>query len=81
MNDQSFLLSKADAKKAGLAIGIGSLVMAITEIADPPVVAPTGRWSWLTAPIFEAFGPYGLCALWVVIGVFLIAVSLRPITE
>ena len=75
MNKRPYLLDKADAQKAVLAVGIGTWALALVEFISPHVGPPTGRWSWLIAPIYESFGSHGLAALWFVVGCFLIIVS------
>jgi len=70
---RSFYPSKADARRFCLVIGICCFALVVVELAAPRATAPTGRWSWLTAPIFEAFGSFGLAVVWAVLGLILIA--------
>jgi hypothetical protein len=75
MNKRPLLLDKADARKFVLAVGVGTWAMALVEFISPRPESPTGRWSWLTAPIYDSFGAHGLAALWFAIGCFMIIIS------
>ena len=77
MAERPFLPDKHEARKFCLAIGIGVLALAVVEVVSPRTVAPTGRWSWLTAPIYENFGTYGMAIWWVVVGLVLIGASFQ----
>jgi hypothetical protein len=77
MTERPFLPSKEDSRRFCVAIGIVGWVLAIIEFVSPRTVTPTGRWSWLTAPIYEAFGAYGLAILWALGGAFLVLVSMK----
>jgi hypothetical protein len=75
--DGSFLPNKTNSKKFCLALGVGAWAMALIELISPHAPTPTGRWAWLRSPIYENFGAYGLAVLWVVVGLILIAPSLK----
>jgi hypothetical protein len=77
MSERRFLPIKSDARRFVLAIGIVAFVMVVVELASPRATAPTGRWSWLTAPIFEAFGSFGLAIVWAIVGLILVTVSAK----
>jgi len=77
MTERATLLSKDDSRRFCLVIGICSLALAIVEFVSPRTLAPTGRWSWLTAPIYESLGAYGLAILWVALGAFLVLISMK----
>ncbi|MDP1690701.1 MAG: hypothetical protein Q8L49_01845 [Burkholderiaceae bacterium] len=49
-------------KDKGLAfIGIGAclVVLALANLIQPSPARPTGRWSLIFGPLFDAFGPLG----------------------
>lgn len=73
--NKPYLLSKADSKKFVIAIGISALASSAVELYNPTLQPPTGRWSWITATIFNAFGSIGLAALWTALGLFLIFIA------
>jgi hypothetical protein len=77
MNEPSFRPRKDDARRFCLVMGIIFLALVVVELAAPRTTAPSGRWGWLAAPIFDAFGPFGLAIVWAVLGLFLIAVSAK----
>ncbi len=76
VTQRSFLPSKQGSTQLLLALGIGTWGLALVELISPRIAAPTGRWSWLIAPVFNTFGAFGLAILWVVLGAFLILVSM-----
>lgn len=77
MGARTFLPSKEDARKFVIVIGLVAWVMAIVEVVVPRVSAPTGRWSWITGTVFNAFGPYGMAVLWAVVGAALLGAAFR----
>ena len=77
MTQRSFYLSKEDARRFCLVMGIVFFALVVVELAAPRATAPTGRWSWLIAPVFEVFGPFGLAVVWAILGLLLIAVSAK----
>jgi hypothetical protein len=48
-------------KKAGfLALGICLLIVAISNLIDPPAARPSGgRWGWLFGLLWDWFGAFG----------------------
>ena len=60
-----------------LVLGIVAFVMVVVELAAPRATAPTGRWGWLTAPIFEMLGSFGLAIVWAIVGLILVAASAK----
>jgi hypothetical protein len=75
--NKPFLLSKSDSRKFVIAIGISALASSAVELYNPTLQPPTGRWSWLTATIFNAFGSTGLATLWTALGLFLIFIAIN----
>jgi len=71
------MLSKADSRKFCIAIGIGAFTLALVEFLNPTTQPPTGRWSWMLAPIFNNFGSLGLSIYWVIVGILLILLVLN----
>jgi hypothetical protein len=76
MQNNSFMLSKADSKRFCIAIGIGAFTLALVEFLNPTTQPPTGRWDWLFAPIFNNFGSLGLSIYWVIVGIVLVFIGL-----
>jgi len=74
--DRPFLPNKADARKFCLVVGIASLALACVQIISPTATMPSGRWSFITRPVFEVFGAYGLAGLSALIGALLIGIAL-----
>jgi hypothetical protein len=74
--NRPFTPSKADARRFCLALGIGALVMALLQLLYPRTNAPSGRWSWVTGPLYDVFGSHGLAAFFAVLGVFLLSIGL-----
>ena len=72
---RSFLPSKENPRKFCFVMAIVFFALVVVELSAPRATAPTGRWSWLTGPIFDAFGSFGLAVVWAVLGLFLVAVS------
>jgi len=58
-----------------LAVGLIALLMACSEFLNPQLTRPTGRWSFLFGPIWDAFGPTGLAAYWALAGLVFLAVD------
>jgi len=77
MAQRPFYPNKDDARRFCLVMGFVFFALVVVELAAPRATAPTGRWSWVTAPVFEAFGSFGLAVVWAVLGLFLIAVSAK----
>ena len=77
MTERPFLPNKAVSIKFCLVIGVCSWGLAIVELIFPRATAPTGRWSWLIAPIYETLGAFGLAILWFIVGLILVAPSLK----
>jgi hypothetical protein len=75
VQQKSFLPSRSDSRKSCIAIGVGALVSSAVELYNPTLQPPTGRWSWITATIFNAFGSTGLAVLWTALGLFLILIA------
>ena len=75
VQQKSFLPSRSDSRKFGIAVGVAALVSSAVEFFNPTMQPQTGRWSWLTANIFDAFGSIGLAALWAALGLFLIFIA------
>lgn len=48
------------------AVSLICLVAAVAEFIQPQLARPTGRWSILFGPIWDAFGWGGLVGYWVV---------------
>ena len=53
-------------KRAGFfAVGMFSLILAITNVIDPPGSRPSGgRWGWLFGQLWDWFGAYGGFYYW-----------------
>jgi len=77
MADRPFLPDKSGAKRFCLAIGIGACALSVVEIVWPRGTVPTGNWSWLTRPLYDVFGSYGVAVLYMIVGLFLIVVAVR----
>jgi hypothetical protein len=77
MAQRSFMPSKEDARRFGFVMAIVAFSLVVVELAAPRATAPTGRWSWLTAAIFDTFGSIGLAVVWAVLGLVLIAASAK----
>lgn len=72
---KSFLPSRSDSRKVCIAMGIAILVSSGMELYNPTLEVPTGRWSWITSSVFNAFGSTGLAAFWAALGLFLIFIA------
>lgn len=67
-----------DKNKRNFWIGMGlvSMLLALSNEFDGAGQRPTGRWSWVTGPLFDAFGNRGISALWLAIGALCILAAL-----
>jgi len=63
MPQRPFYPSKEDARKFCLVMGFVFFALVAVELLAPRATAPTGRWSWIAAPIYEAFGSFGLAVV------------------
>jgi hypothetical protein len=61
-----------DKSLANIAVGLCVLVVGISNLLDPPLVRPSGRWSAIFGPLFDAFGTNGPALALVAIGVVFI---------
>jgi hypothetical protein len=66
-------MTKAEAGRFALAMGILAYAFGILKIVYPKVPDGSGRWGWLTLAIYESLGSYGLAALSALIGSVLVA--------
>jgi hypothetical protein len=60
-------LVTASKKQIALAGALIFLIMAGAEVLQPHFSRPTGRWSFLFGPIWDAFGWPGLAGYWLVL--------------
>lgn len=64
--------------QASLGLGACAILLGVVNWTDPPSPPFTGRWSWLQAAAYNAFGIHGPAILWLAIGVlFVIGGGLR----
>jgi hypothetical protein len=57
-------------------IGIVSIVMGIIKYYEPSNSPPSGRWAFVLAPIYQAFGPQGVGIAFLLFGICLALVGL-----
>lgn len=52
-----------------IGIGLVCVVLGATQIANPSSSHPTGRWSFILGPLFDAFGQVGPPMFSIVLGI------------
>ena len=57
--------------QAAIAFALISLIMSISELLQPQLTRPTGRWSFLFGSIWDAFGSNGIAIYWLLISLVL----------
>lgn len=62
-------------RMAYLGVGLISLIGAAANALDGYQQRPTGRWSFVLGPLFDAFGSHGITALWLAMGAFFLFVA------
>lgn len=65
-------MDNKDKGNAGIGIGMCCLVLGITQVAYPSASRPTGRWSFVLGPLFDAFGLIGPAMLPIIFGISLV---------
>ena len=65
-------MNDKDKGNAHIALGGCSLLFGLLDLTKTSVTRPTGRWSVIFGPLFDAFGPSGPAMASVVIGIVLI---------
>jgi hypothetical protein len=65
-------------EKANVYVGLGicSAALGFVKFAEPSSVRPTGRWSFIYGPLFDAFGQSGPAMAFVFIGAVFIGLGL-----
>ncbi|MDX1915620.1 MAG: hypothetical protein SFU55_08540 [Methylophilus sp.] len=77
MDKKPFLLNKTEANRFILILGAGGWLLALSELLNPTIEAPTGRWSILFKPIYNNFGSHGLALFWFLLGLYFIYTGLK----
>ena len=69
-------MGNKDKGNFGIGIGLVGIVLGATQIAYPSSSHPTGRWSFILGPLFNAFGQVGPPMFSIVLGILFIIFGL-----
>jgi hypothetical protein len=71
------MFAREEARSFLLAVAVGTLAIAMVELASPTALAPSALWNGWAPPLADALGSYGLAGFCVVLGLFCLFVSSR----